>query len=501
MNNNLSGSILPRPLEGGELLLAGILLAIANFIAVLDMTIVNVSVMHIAGSLAISPTEGTYAITSYAVAEAITVPLTGWLAARFGTLRVFVIAAFLFGIFSAFCGFASSLSMLIVGRIFQGLSGGPLMPLSLAMLMQIYPLKKRSMALGLWSITTLIAPVLGPLCGGYICDNFSWPYIFIINIPIAFICCVACWKVLQRFETKIIKDKIDIYGLGLLIIWVGALQIMLDKGKDFDWFESDFIVLLGVIALIGFLAFIIWEITEKKPIVNLRVFANKGYVTSVVCLCLAFGAYFGSIVLVPLWLQGYMGYTATWSGAISACMGILSLLSVPLAAKLAVKNDARCLVFGGVLWMGLMTYMLSFSTTNMTFYQIAWPLLLQGLGLPFFFLPLTNLALSSVNTKDMAAASGLMSFARTLSGAIAVSVVTTAWENQTTYFRAELANVVTNVGNKMSPALLSALVQTQSVMLAFNKILLFSAAIFIFAAIVIWIAPKPIRVVDTSGVH
>jgi len=491
-----------RPLQGKELLGAGILLAAANFIAVLDMTIVNVSVSHIAGSLAISPTEGTYAITSYAVAEAITVPLTGWLASRFGTVRCFVISMFVFGIFSALCGLASSLSMLIICRIMQGLSGGPLMPLSQTLLMKVYPQEKRATALGLWSMTTLVAPVLGPLCGGYICDNWGWPYIFMINIPIALICAGASWKLLLRFETKHEKGKIDSVGLGLLVVWVAALQIMLDKGKDWDWFESNKTVTLCIIAVLGFIAFVIWEMTDKKPIVNLRVFASRGYSCSVLTICLAYGSMFGTVVLMPLWLQNYMGYTATWSGAVSACMGLLSVVAAPFAAKMSMTRDARYLVFGGVAWLGLTTFILSFSATNMTFAQISFPLFLQGLGLPFFFVPLTNLALSSVHPKDMAAASGLMNFARTFSGAIATSIVTTSWENLTTSFHSKLSNFITPDRIPAVPsAILNSLVQNQSVMLATNRVLLVAALTFIFAATVIWLAPKPTHTVDTSGVH
>jgi len=491
----------PAPLQGWELTMAGIFLAMANFMAVLDMTVVNVSVTHIAGSLAISPTEGTYAITSYAVAEAITVPLTGWLAARFGTLRVFTISMFLFGVFSVFCGFSTSLPMLIGGRILQGLSGGPLMPLSQTLLMQVYPHEKRATALALWSVTTLIAPVLGPLLGGHICDTWGWPYIFFINVPLAAVCAMGCWKLLKRFETKVIKNKIDFGGMALLVTWVAALQIMLDKGKDLDWFESKFIIALALVALIGFVAFVIWELTEKKPVVNIRVFANRGYTSSIVTLCLAFGSYFGAAVLIPLWLQNYMGYSATWSGGISACMGLLAVATAPLAAKLSVKKDARFLVFGGVMWLGIMTYVLSFSATNMTFAQIAFPLLLQGLGLPFFFLPLTNLALASLTRETLADGAGLMSFARTLSGAIATSIITTAWENQTTFFHAELANVISFAASQVPPALLNMLVQTQSIMLAVNRILMITALTFVFAALAIWFAPKATKVVDRSSVH
>ncbi len=500
--NSITIKAPPRPLQGLELVLAGIIMACSNFAAVLDMTIVNVSISHIAGSLAISPVEGTYAITSYAVAEAIMVPLTGWLASRFGSVKVFVISIFMFGVFSALCGLSTSLSMLVVGRILQGLAGGPLMPLSQTLLMEVYPKSKRATALGLWSVTTLVAPVIGPYLGGWICDHWAWPYIFLINIPIAFLCAFGSWRLLKRFNTEPIKDKIDFGGLALLVLWVGALQIMVDKGKEYDWIESKFIIALAIITVIGFLCFVIWELTAEKPIVNLRVFANRGYASSILTLCLAFGSCFGTMVITPLWVQNYMGYTATWSGRVSACSGMLAVLAAPLAAKLAVKMDARYMVFTSVLWLGITTFLLSFSATNMTVNQISLPLFLNGLGLPFFFLPLTNLALSSVKPKDVASASGLLSFARTLSGAIATSIVITAWDSQTSRFHEELANQITSSQVSLVPKeILNGLVQVQSVMLATNQIYLVTALTFVLAASAIWLAPKPTRTADTTNVH
>src|SRR5215468_3091928 len=220
------------PLQGGMLWLTAVLLAVANFIAVLDMTIANVSVPNIAGSLGISSTQGTWVITSYAVAEAIIVPLTGWLAGRFGAVRVFATAMALFGVFSAVCGFATSLGMLVFGRIMQGLSGGPLMPLSQTLLLRIFPKEKAAAATALWAMTTLVAPVVGPILGGWLCDNYSWPMIFLINVPMAAVFCVVAWRMLKRYEEALVNAPIDKVGLVLLVIFVGALQLMLDLGKE-----------------------------------------------------------------------------------------------------------------------------------------------------------------------------------------------------------------------------------------------------------------------------
>lgn len=501
------------PLTGGILVAAALVLASANFIAVLDTTIANVSVPNIAGGLGATSSQGTYVITSYAVAEAITVPLTGWLAGRFGAVRVFVSAMILFGLFSALCGLASSLNMLVLFRIFQGLAGGPLMPLSQTLLLRIFPKEKAGAAIGLWSMTTLIAPILGPILGGVLCDNWSWPLIFYINVPVALICGYLGWQLLRRYESSLRRVRIDVVGLVLLITWVGALQLMLDEGKDYDWFASTHIQVLAAIAAIGFIAFLIWELTEAHPIVALRVFRHRGYAASVLTISLAFGAFFGATVLTPLWLQNYMGYTATSAGYVSAMMGILAVLVAPLAAGLSTRVDPRPLVFFGVIWLGTITLIRTYANVEMTFWDIAWPLLLQGIGMPFFFVPLTGLALSSVNPEEMESAAGLMNFMRTLSGAFATSVVTTSWEDQTRYIHAELAGLTDRLGDSLAILqqqgfsleqarnLLDQQLQGQSVMLATNQIFLFTGIAFFIAAFAIWLAPKPARIVDAAGVH
>lgn len=504
----------PAPLQGIELIVAALFLAVANFMVVLDMTIVNVSLPHIAGGLAVSPTEGTYAITSYAVAEAITVPLTGWLAKRFGTLRTFILCIVLFGIFSAFCGFATSIGSLIVGRTLQGVAGGPLMPLAQTLLMSIFPKNKKSMAIGLWSMTTLIAPICGPILGGYISDVWSWEYIFFINIPIVVFCTLSIMKILKRFETRIVKEKIDFIGMLLLIFWVGCFQIMLDEGKNHDWFESTYICILGICAIIGLICFLIWELTHEKPIIDLKVFRHRGFTISVITISLAFGAFFSSIVLLPLWLQGNMGYNATSAGFVSSGLGIFAVFAAPLVAKLSDKVDSRKLVCCGVLWLGIFTLIRSFATTDMTASQIRLPILFQGLGMPMFFIPLTALALSSVKTNEIASAAGLMSFVRTLSGAFATSLVITGWENQIKIVRTDIISSDFSLQKltlllENNPALdvntgkyvLEHLLHNQAVMIATNQIFFYASMTFIFAAITIWFAPKPRHKVDLSSAH
>lgn len=499
------------PLQGGQLWLAALLLAAANFVAVLDTTIANVSVPNIAGSLGVSSSQGTYVITSYAVAEAITVPLTGWLAARLGTVRLFAGAMILFGVFSLLCGMATSLEMLILFRVLQGLAGGPLMPMSQTLLLQIFPKEKAGAAIGLWSMTTLVAPIMGPILGGWLCDEASWPWIFYINVPIAIACGYFGWGLLKRYQSPIMKMRFDAIGLALLVLWVGAFQIMIDEGKNLDWFGSPVIVGLAVISAIGFAAFMIWELTERNPVVNLHVFRHRGYWVSVATISLAFGSFFGATVLTPQWLQAYMGYTATEAGHATAMSGILAVLVAPLAAQLSQRMDPRPLVFAGVMWLGAVTLYRSFATTDMDFWQVALPLLFQGLGMPFFFVPLTGLAMASVEPDEMASAAGLMSFMRTLSGAFATSIVTTAWDDKASHYHAELAaladsspQALQQLGNGSIEAgrqQLGQLIQSQSIMLSTNELFWLSGLSFVLAACMIWLAPRPGRVADTSQAH
>jgi DHA2 family multidrug resistance protein len=498
------------PLTGVVLWLAAVVLAAANFMAVLDMTIANVSVASISGSLGISSSQGTWVITSYSVAEAVVVPLTGWLAARFGAVRVFTTGMALFGVFSAVCGMAGSLSMLVLGRVLQGLAGGVLMPLSQTLLLRIFPKEKAPAAMALWAMTTLVAPVLGPILGGWLCDNYSWPAIFFINVPLALLFAPVALRMLRRYEQALVHAPIDKVGLVLLIVFVSALQLMLDLGKEHDWFASAEIRVLAIVATIGFAAFLIWELTERNPIVDLRVFRHRGFTASVAAIGLGFGAVFGTNVLTPLWLQSYMGYTATWAGLTTAWSGVLAVVAAPAAGTLMAKVDPRRLIFAGLIWLAAVTVMRSIATTDMNYWQIAHPLILMGLGLPFFFVPLTALALGSVEEHETASAAGLQNFLRTLSGAVATSIVNTAWEDKTSAMHAELVGYVDRTGEAasaltasgMSPDMvrtsLDNLLQGQSVMLATNQLMAVVAAIFVVAACVIWLAPKPARAVDMT---
>lgn len=502
-----------QPLTGGRLLLAGFVLALANFMVVLDTTIANVSVPHIAGGLGVSGSQGTWVITSYAVAEAITVPLTGWLAQRFGTVRAFVVCIAGFGLFSVLCGLAPNLELLVLFRVLQGLAGGPIMPLSQTLLLHIFPKEKAAAATGLWAMTTVVAPIVGPILGGTISDNWSWPWIFYINVPVCLICAIAAFRILHPFETLVAKLRIDIVGLVLLVIWVGAFQVMLESGREHDWFASTQVVVLAVVAAIGFAAFLIWELTADNPIVDLRVFRHRGFTVGTLAVAVCFGTFFASIVLLPQWLQLNLGYTATWAGYATAFIGVMAVLMSPVAAFLTTKIDTRLIVFFGVLWLGGVSFLRTRWYEGVDFWTIAMPQLLQGFGMPFFFVGATTLALAAVLERETASAAGVMNFLRTLAGAIGASVATTMSERGTQASRAQLAAVLDDPEGAMasmqagglSPeqarAALDMMVQSQAFTIATNQVFLVSALLFIVAASIIWLAPKPARVVDLSAAH
>ncbi|HEY2047860.1 MAG TPA: DHA2 family efflux MFS transporter permease subunit, partial [Caulobacteraceae bacterium] len=325
------------PLRGVALIVAGVAIALGNFLVVLDTTIANVSVPNIAGSLGVSSSQGTWVITSYAVAEAITVPLTGWLSKKFGAQRVFITCYLAFGVLSLFCGLANSLGMLLLGRVLLGLSGGTLMPLSQMLLLRIFPKSQATFASVLWAMTTLIAPVVGPILGGVISDTIGWQWIFFIKVPLALAGGGLAWFMLRGQPDPKTAAKIDVVGLVLLIIWVAALQIMLDEGRNQDWFNSPEIVILGSIAVVGFLAFLIWELTEANPVVDLRIFRHRGFAAAATTYGVGYGAFFASVVLLPLWLQQNMGYTATWAGYATGIMGILAVTCSPIVGKAVEK--------------------------------------------------------------------------------------------------------------------------------------------------------------------
>ncbi len=319
-------------------------------------------------------------------------------------------------------------------------------------------------------------------------------------------------RLLKTAETPTQKLKIDRGGLLLLVLWIGALQLMLDLGHERDWFNNPFIVVLALTAFVGLIVFTIWELTERHPVVNILLFKYRSFTISVLALAFGFGAFFGSIVLIPQWLQINLGYTATWAGYLTATMGVGSLTMSPIVAKLATKYDQRALASFGLSILGGVTLMRAFWTTDADFMALALPQILQGFAVPFFFIPLSNMALASVLPQDMASAAGLMNFLRTMAGAIGASIAVTIWDDHTKVARSEMVsnlhvtevqNTLVNHGMSSEAALgyISSLVDKEALTLSANHVFLVLAGVFIFAALIIWLCPRPKAGVGGGHAH
>ncbi len=496
---------------GRRRLLATIALASANFMVMLDMSIANVSIPHISGNLGISPSQGTWVITSYAVAEAISLPLTGWLAQRFGTLRTFIFCVLGFALFSILCGLSVTLGMLVVSRIGQGICGGPMIPLTQTLMLRLYPPEKRGHAMGIWAMTTIIGPVLGPILGGTISDNLSWHWIFFINVPVALLCAFSTYELLRPIETPRIKLPIDRIGIVLMIIWIGSLQIMLDIGREHDWFADPTVLLLGIVALVGLIVFVIWELTEEHPVVDLRVFRYRGFTVGTLTIAMGFSIYFTGIVVIPQWMQLSLSYTATQAGIATAATGAASLILARTVPRLMPHIDPRILLSGAFLWIGSATLLRINWTSGTDFYHLILPQAIMGLGMPFFFITATAITLGSVPPAQAASAAGLQTFLRTIGIAASTSIVMTYWNDEARVSGSELAGKINSAPIEASlaqsgfqpdqiRALIAQLVDKEALTLATDKIFLIAGVLMWGIALFVWLAPRP-KNINVQGGH
>ena len=448
---------MPAPMTGVLLAVTSIALALGTFMQVLDSTIANVSIPTIAGNLGVSASQGTWVITSFAVANGVSVPLTGWLMMRYGVVKTFVASVALFTVASFLCGVSWSLSSLIFFRVLQGAVSGPMIPGSQALLIMIFPPAKRGAALAIWSMTTLVAPICGPILGGYISDNFSWPWIFLINVPVGILCAVVCWRNMRSRETPTRVVPIDRTGFFLLLTWVGALQIMLDTGKDADWFNSSAIVVELIIAIVAFVAWVIWELNEEHPIVDISLFKSRNFVLATLAFCLGYAVFFGNGLLLPLWLQTRMGYIATWAGLVAAPSGVVAVLLTPFAARWMSKVDARWAATLALAAFAVSYYMRSLYTPDADFYALVMPMLVQGVAMSTFFIAMITLVLNGVPPHQVPAASGLSNFARITAGGFAASLTTTFWDRIEAVHQTRLSEIM----GAQDPAFTAALQKLQ----------------------------------------
>lgn len=494
------------PLKGGRLALMTVSLSLAIFMNVLDVSIANVAIPTIAGDLGVSSDNGTWVITSFAVSQAIMLPLTGWLARRFGEVRLFMLSTALFTLASVLCGLSENLGMLVFFRVLQGAVSGPMIPLSQSILLANYPPEKRGLATGIWAMTAVVGPIFGPIMGGVITDNYTWPWIFYINVPVGIFSVIFTMITLSGRESPKVKLPIDFIGLTLLTLGVGCLQILLDKGYDLDWFHSNFIMSMGIISVVSLSFLTVWLLTQKDPVIDLYLFADTNFTIGVICLTLGFLVYFSNVVIFPLWLQTQMGYTPTWAGLAAAPVGILPVILTPFVGNYMGKFDLRLIISMGFLVFVVTSFWQSGFYTQVGFWQLVEPRFIQGMGLAFFFTPLIAIVLSNIPPEKMASALGLANFFRILGGSFGTSISITIWNNREAFHQSRLVESV----NQLNPFVLQTseqlhtlglmglktagvlygIIINQAFMLATNDIFRLSAWIFGGLLVLIWFS-KP----------
>jgi len=431
------------PLHGAALTMAAIGVSLATFMQVLDTTIANVCVPTIAGNLGVSTQQGVWIITSFGVSSAISMPLTGRLAERFGQVRLFMYMMTLFVIASFLCGIAPNMQMLVAARVLHGAVAGPLMPLSQSLILAIYPGQKRGHALALWSTIAVVAPIVGPILGGFIADNASWPWIFFINVPVGIIALVLAYSTLHRMESALRRPPLDLGGLLLLATWVGALQVFLDLGTDENWFDSNLIIGLAIFTLIGFALFLIWELTDEHPIVDLSLFRNRNFVVGVVGGGLLYATFFGGTVLLPLVLQTQLGYTATWAGLVLAPVGILPVLTARIVGRNMHRWDPRVMITAALVVMAIVMWMRDRFSTDVDLWTLMLPQFVLGIGIVLMSTPLNALILSWVTSEHTAGALGISMFTRVAMGSFGASVFTSLWQHRQAIHHTRLAESIT----------------------------------------------------------
>jgi DHA2 family multidrug resistance protein len=398
-----------------------------TFMEIIDTTVVNVALPHMAGSLSAGVDEATWVLTAYLVSNAVVLPITGWLSSLFGRKRFLMICLSLFTITSMLCGSAPNLGSLIVFRIFQGIGGGALQPISQAILLESFPVQERGMAMAVWGIGVIFAPIVGPLLGGWITDNLTWRWAFYINLPIGIFSLIM--TALFIFDPAYIKEQkagsIDYVGLGFLVVGLGALQVVLDKGEREDWFSSNFIVILTIASITALILLIYWELKTRHPVVDLRLFKERNYAAGVTIFFFFGFVLYGSIMLLPLYLQTIMGYDATLAGWALAFGGVGSLMVLPIVGRLTQVIDGRWLVGIGLFINAVAVYMMSNYNTQVDFFAAWFPRFIQGLGLGTTFVSLTTLTMSRISQEKMGNATGIFNLMRNLGGSFGIATATT----------------------------------------------------------------------------
>ncbi len=472
---------------------------------VLDTTIANVSLPTIAGNLGVSYDQSTWVITSFTVCMAITLPLTGFLSRRFGEVRLFVWCTVLFSVASLMCGLSRSFGMLLVFRAIQGAMSGPVYPVTQSLMIATYPKDKRGMALALMGMITIVAPIVGPVLGGWITDRYSWHWIFFINVPIGLFASAVAMTQLSGMKQRLEHPRMDLVGLGTLIVGVGALQILLDKGNDADWFHSTFIVVLAIVSAVALAVFLIWELTDDEPIVDLRLFRHRNFAAGTLVLVLSYAVFFGMSLLLPLWTQRVLHYNAFWAGLAMAPVGIFPVVLTYFVGKYGPRMDLRVLAALAFVVIGVTCMLNASFNTQVNFGSVAMVRMIQGIGVALFFMPVLTILLSDLEGHEISAGSGTSTFLRQLGGSFSASIVTFMWTRGASADHANLAghinafnpiasNAIHSMGHghaKQALEVINQSITQQSFQMSFNSIM-DTMGWLLFALIpILWLAKPP----------
>ena len=423
------------------------IVGLAAFMEVLDVSIVNVSLQHVAGSLAATPDEATWVLTSYLVTNAIVLPISGWLSQTFGRKRYFLGCIIGFTLTSLVCGLAPTLGLLIVARAFQGATGGGLQPTSQAFLADAFPPEKRGQAFAAYGLAVVFAPAIGPTIGGWITDNFDWRWVFLLNVPVGIVLTMLATRVLadrpEEALTRVRPGRLDYIGFALLVIGMCTLQIVLDKGQEDDWFSSSLITDLSITAVVALAAFVVWEWRRADPIVDLRLLADRSFAIGNLLMFMLGFALMGTTVLLPLFVQTLLGYTATDAGLVLSPGGFATMLMMPVVGALSGKIDARWMITFGLAWTGVAMFHMSGFDAGIDYATVAWARVYQSLGLALLFIPINTAAYQAVPAAKNANASALINMMRNIGGSVGIALMTTFLARREQYHQNMLVEHVT----------------------------------------------------------
>ena len=437
--------------------LIGTLVAGAAFMEVLDTSIANVALPYIGGNLGASTDQSTWILTSYLVSNAVVLPISGWFSNLVGRKRFFMLCLTIFTISSFLCGVAPSLGAIIFFRVLQGAGGGGLQPLAQAILADTFPPEKRGLAFALYAVTVIVAPTVGPTLGGWITDNYSWRWIFFINIPVGIVALLLVYRLIDdppwAKRKAGIASRIDYIGISLLVLGVGALQIMLDKGQEDDWFGSNFITTLAILAVVGLVSLVIWELYSKSPIIDVRMYRNMNFLQANIQIFILGLILFAALVMLPLFLQSLLGYTAQSAGLVLSGGGLFLLLMTPVIGVLSGKIQARYLIAFGWLTVAFGMFLSGRELQlGISFRSAAWLRVFQVVGLSFLFVPINLVSFIGVPAEKSGSVAGLINFMRNIGSSVGTSMVTTVLARRAQVHQAYLVGNVSPGSTNLSEA-------------------------------------------------